>query len=192
MSQDEETRLFYQSNAEEYARKSRVSPNLSAFLAELPAGASVLDLGCGGGWDSATLRDAGFAVLSWDASPELALQVKRLHGIEVTVAEFTNLTHRHAFDAVWASASLHHARAEDLPDVFGRIRTALKPGGLLHATFKANERDRRDAHGRFFCAMDETRLAELTRGWATVTIERGSGTGYGGEPTDWLLLRARD
>jgi hypothetical protein len=39
--------------------------------------------------------------------------------------------------------------------------------------------------------MDEARLADLVRDWTAAEIDRGSGTGFGGEPTDWLLLRAR-
>ena len=191
MSRDERTRAFYRANAEEYARTSRVSPNLPAFIAELAAGASVLDFGCGGGWDSAALRDAGFRVTSWDASSELAAQARRLHGIDVVIADFGELAHRRMFDGVWASASLHHLRADELPDVFLRIRAALKSGGLLHATLKVNAQDRRDGFDRFFCAMDEARLADLVRDWTAAEIDRGSGTGFGGEPTDWLLLRAR-
>lgn len=191
MSADERTRAFYEANAERYAAASQVGPHLADFILELPPHGRVLDLGCGSGQHSAALRDAGFAVTAWDASPALAAEAKRIRNIDVVVAEFNDLAYRGEFDGVWASGSLHHVRADELREIFRKIRAALKPAGVLHASLKANGADRRDAYGRFFCAMDEDLLAALAADWTHVSIERRHGAGYGGEPTDWLRLRAR-
>lgn len=188
---DTRTRAFYDAEAAAYAARSRVSRYLSDFIAELPPQTAVLDLGCGGGQDSAALRDAGFDVTSVDASPGLAAEAKRLYNIDVRVLDFGQLDDVAAFDGIWASGSLHHAEAAALPSIFGALRRALKPGGVLHASLKAGDTDRRDKLDRFFCAMDEKKLRALAAGWRDVRIERSQGGGYDNEPTSWLRLRAR-
>lgn len=189
MSADERTVAFYDAEAAAYAAAPHGGGMLEDFISELTPGAHVLDLGCGGGWHSAQLRDAGFAVTSVDASAGLAAEVKRRWDIEVRTMRFDDLDYVDEFDGVWASASLHHARAEDLPRVFAAIRRATKDGGMLHATFKVGE-DRRDKFGRFFCAMNEDALHALAADWRDVHIDGGEGRGYDDEPTPWLRLRA--
>lgn len=188
---DARTRAFYDAEAAAYAARARVSPYLNDFIAELAPHAAVLDLGCGGGQDSAALREAGCVVTSMDGSPGLAAEAKRLYNIDVRVLEFAQLDDVAAFNGIWAAASLHHAEPAALPAIFDALRRALKPGGLLHASFKAGDADRRDKFGRFFCAMDEEKLHGLAAGWCDVRIERGQGGGYDNEPTPWLRLRAR-
>ena len=108
-------------------RRSRTAPAcLRTSWSEFPPGAHVLDLGCGGGWHSAQLRDAGFVVTAVDGSAGLAAEVKRRWAIDVRVMGFDQLDDINAFDGVWASASLHHARAEQLPGIFATIRRATK------------------------------------------------------------------
>lgn len=189
MSADGRTLAFYDAEAAAYAARPHGAGMLEDFIAELARGAGVLDLGCGGGWHSAQLRDAGFAVTAVDASAGLAAEVKRRWDIEVRVMRFEALDFVDAFDGVWASASLHHARTEDLPRIFASIRMATKSGGIFHATFKAGV-DRRDKFGRFFCAIDEGALRAWAADWREVRIDGGEGSGYDDEPTPWLRLRA--
>lgn len=188
---DARTGAFYDAEAAAYAARSRVSRYLSDFVAELPPHAAVLDLGCGGGQDSAALRDAGFDVTSVDASPGFATEAKRLYNIDVRVLDFAQLDCVASFNGIWASGSLHHAETVALPAIFDAMRRALRPGGLLHASLKAGDADRRDKLDRFFCAMDEEKLRELVAGWRDVRIEHGQGGGYDNERTPWLRLRAR-
>ncbi len=189
MSADQRTLAFYDVEAAAYAAAPHGAGMLTDFMAELTPGAHVLDLGCGGGWHSAQLRDAGFVVTSVDASAGLAAEVKRRWGIDVRVMRFDELDYVDAFDGVWASASLHHARAEDLPRIFAAIHRATKSGGIFHATFKVGE-DRRDKFDRFFCTMNEDALHALAADWREVRIDGGKGRGYDDEPTPWLRLRA--
>ncbi len=190
MSADERTLAFYDADAAAYADRPHGAGMLEDFIAELPPGARVLDLGCGGGWHSAQLRDAGFVVTSVDASAGLAAEVKQRWSIDVRVMQFDQLDEVDAFDGVWASASLHHAQTSELPAIFGAIRRATKIGGVFHSTWKVGD-DRRDKLGRFFCAMNESALAALAADWRDVRIDGGEGSGYDGEPTPWLRLRAR-
>jgi SAM-dependent methyltransferase len=190
MGADEQTVAFYDAEARPYAAHSFEARQLADFMAELPPGAHVLDLGCGAGADSAAMMAAGFSVTSVDASIGLAAEAKRLWNVGVRVMEFSDLDFVDLFDGVWASASLHHARAEHLPGVFAAIRRATKSGGVFHATLKADENDRRDRLGRFYCAMNEAALAELAADWRDVRINSGEGAGYEGDVARWLRLRA--
>ena len=189
MSADERTLAFYDAEAAAYAARAHGAGMLEEFISELTPGARVLDLGCGGGWHSAQLRDAGFAVTAVDASAGLAAQVKERWDIDVRVMRFEALDLVDAFDGVWASASLHHARTEDLPRIFDAIHKATKSGGIFHATFKAGV-DRRDKFGRFFCAIDEGALRTWSADWRDVRVDGAEGSGYDDEPPPWFKLRA--
>jgi len=61
---DEATLQFYRGNAEAYARRTFTSrqARLIAFLAQLPPGACILELGCGAGGDTAEMLARGFVV----------------------------------------------------------------------------------------------------------------------------------
>jgi SAM-dependent methyltransferase len=190
MSADDRTIAFYNAQASAYAAKAFQRSHLKTFLADLPKGARVLDLGCGGGADSAAALAAGCVVISVDASAGLAAEAKRRWNVDVRVMDFSGVDLVDAFDGVWASASLHHARVEDLPSVFAAIRMATRPSGVFHATLKAGDTDRRDRLGRFYCAMNEATLVGLAADWREVRIDGSEGAGYEGDVTPWLRLRA--
>ncbi len=91
---DPETLRFYEDNAADYAEWSDpASPRgyLRKFISVLPEGGAALDLGCGSGWAAAEMRDAGLAVTAMDASPKLATEARARHGLEVEVADFSQL-----------------------------------------------------------------------------------------------------
>jgi cyclopropane fatty-acyl-phospholipid synthase-like methyltransferase len=71
---DENTLQFYRGNAEAYARRTFTSrqARLTAFMAQLPPGAAILELGCGAGGDTAAMLARGFDVRPTDGSPEMA------------------------------------------------------------------------------------------------------------------------
>jgi hypothetical protein len=70
---DEETLQFYRRNAEAYAGWAKApSTRLTGFLALLPLGGSILELGCGASNHSAKMLEAGFQVRATDGSPEMA------------------------------------------------------------------------------------------------------------------------
>lgn len=196
MSADPATVAFYDRDAAAYVQHvvdHGVRESLKAFEARLPRAATVLDFGCGGGQDSAWLRDRGHVVTSMDASAGLAREAKTRFGIDVRVGDFATLADTAAYDGVLASASLHHAQRTALPDIFARIGASLKRGGLFAATMKGGE-DRRDGIGRFYCAMDADGARALLadpRIWNTVSVVETSGEGFDGVATPWLVISAR-
>lgn len=192
----DETSAFYDGNAEVYASRERHLPTtrLDAFLATLPPGAKILELGCGGGQDSAYMLEKGFDVTPTDGSAELARQAEKRIGRPVTVMRFQDLEAVEIFDGVWAEASLLHVPRAELPDVFARIRRALKPGAPLHSSFKAGEAEGNDSLGRYYNYLSCDWLTEcLTAGgWRDITTSEADGGGYDGKPTRWLFLAARN
>ncbi|MBX5184792.1 MULTISPECIES: class I SAM-dependent methyltransferase [unclassified Rhizobium] len=188
------TSAFYEENAETYADRARSLPRqqLDAFLARLAPGAEILELGCGGGQDSAYMLSQGFDVTPTDGSAELARQAEVRIGRPVRIMLFQELDAENAFDGVWAHASLLHVPRSELPDVFARIRRTLKIGGFLHASFKAGEAEGHDGFGRYYNYPSAEWLSELLKkaGWYNIAIEESDGRGYDGKPTRWLTVSA--
>ncbi|NNH80843.1 class I SAM-dependent methyltransferase [Rhizobium laguerreae] len=188
------TSAFYEENAETYGKRARSLPKqqLDAFLAGLAPGAAILELGCGGGQDSAYMLAQGFDVTPTDGSTELARQAEALIGRPVRVMQFQELDADSAFDGVWAQASLLHVPRPDLPDVFARIRRALRTGGVIHATFKAGEAEGHDGFGRYYNYPSADGLSALLTkgGWRHITIEENDGGGYDSKPTRWITAMA--
>src|SRR5687768_16464593 len=106
---------------------------MDAFLKRLPAGASVLELGCGSGQDSEAMLARGFDVTPTDGSAELARQAEKRLGRPVRVLLFEEVEEKEVYDGVWASACLLHVPRAELAGIIGRINDALKPGGVFYA-----------------------------------------------------------
>ncbi|NNH56251.1 bifunctional 2-polyprenyl-6-hydroxyphenol methylase/3-demethylubiquinol 3-O-methyltransferase UbiG [Rhizobium laguerreae] len=191
----ERTFYFYEENAETYANRARSLPKqqLDAFLAGLAPGAAILELGCGGGQDSAYMLAHGFDVTSTDGSAELARKAEVLIGRPIRVMLFQELDADSAFDGVWAQASLLHVPRPELPAVFARIRRALRTGGIIHATFKAGDAEGHDGFGRYYNYPSAEWLSELLTkgGWRNIAISESDGGGYDGKPTRWLVVGAQ-
>jgi SAM-dependent methyltransferase len=101
----------------------------------LPAGALVLDLGCGNGTKIARLADR-FEVTGVDISErQVRLARATVPTASFVQADFTELdAPAGSFDAVTALYSLVHVPREEHPALLGRIRGWLKAGGLFLAS----------------------------------------------------------
>lgn len=193
---DDTTMRFYAQNAATYASRARRLPEerLKDFLALLPTGASILELGTGGGQDALAMLEQGFDVSPTDASPELAVEAERLIGRAVAIMRFDELEAQAFYDGVWASACLLHAPAEELTDDLRRIHHALKPGGHFVASFKAGNGPGYDSLGRYYNYPRREELLAHYRdaaAWAALNVEEVDGGGYDGRPTRWLWVMAR-
>lgn len=191
---DPETLKFYADHAATYVQHAqRPTPQLAGFMARLPPGGTVLELGTGNGRDAAAMLASGFAVTPSDAAPELAAEAQARLGCPVRIMAFHELDDVAAYDGVWACACLLHAPREELTDDLARIFRALRPGGLLTASFKAGNSEGRDRFGRYYNYIDADQLqAHLTASgaWASLDITENDGSGYDGEPTRWLWAAA--
>lgn len=194
MTSDAKTLAFYDQNSEEYAAFAAHQPrlgNIQKFIADLPEKARVVDLGCGTGWAAALMKKAGMRVDAMDASSGLAKQANELHGLEVQVKVFTELSGQQRYDGLWSHFALQHAPRSQREEIFARITSVLKPGGLFYAGMQKGDTDWRDGHGRLYCPFVEDDLEALLSGFADIRLEQGSGKNFDGTPTENLYVWAR-
>ncbi len=191
---DDATLNFYALQSQAYAAKTADTPpdGLDGFLDTLPAGARILELGCGSGRDSAHMLSRGFDVTPTDGSPEMAALAGQRLGRPVAILPFDQLTAVNLYDGIWANACLLHVPRPALPGILLRIRTALRTGGVFHASFKAGEQEGRDRFARYYNYPSESWLRDCyeAAGWTTMRIETRDGGAYDGEPTRWLRVHA--
>lgn len=191
-ARDDDTLVYYAENAAKYAvdsLKRPLSPHMDYFASRLPARPRVLELGCGAGRDTADMIKRGFDVLPTDGSPAMAKEAEARLGIPVKAMLFEELDMVDTFNGVWANASLLHAPREGLPDIIRRIHAALKPGGLLYASFKSGEAGGRDVFGRYYNYPSREVMMNLFRangGWSDILITIQPGGSYEGGQIDWL------
>lgn len=158
-----ETLAYYNQNADAFiegTQNADMSEQYRFFLKYLTPGCKLLDLGCGSGRDSAYFSSLGFEVTAVDGSEELCKRVKDNYGIDALCISFEDISFTAEFDAVWACASLLHVKKANIPNVLDKVSAALKPGGILYASFKYGSEER-VVNGRFFNDYTENDLDTL-------------------------------
>jgi SAM-dependent methyltransferase len=193
---DEATLQFYRGNAEAYAGREITSrqAKLTAFLAQLPPGAYILELGCGAGGDTAEMLARGFEVRATDGSPEMAGVASKHLGRTVETLLFHDLDEVEAYDAVWANACLLHVPRTELADVLARIWRALKAEGVFYASYKEGDGDGRDTLDRYYNypSQDWLRGTYADAGsWNSLSIETGEVIGFDNQWAMMLFVVAR-
>jgi SAM-dependent methyltransferase len=187
---DENTLQFYRQNAEAYAAWAKApSSRLVCFLELLPAGASILELGCGAGNHAAEMLARGFALRATDGSPEMAEIASRRLNHPVERMRFDELDESEAFDGVWANACLLHVPKEELGGILMRIHRALKVGGVFYASYKAGEGDGRDSIGRYYnyVSADWLRATYAEAGsWQAISFDTSEIKSFDGAPATML------
>lgn len=179
---DQRTIDYYDREAAAYATfvaDYDAGPEMARFMAHLPRGGTILDLGCGPGHSAAAFRDLGFDVVAVDAAPAFAREAKERYGIEVRVARFGDLEDVARFDGVWASFSLLHDSRSALPGHLARIHRALRPGGWLYLGLKEGDGEERDGLGRAYTyfRVPEVEAMLADAGFRSVELERSEGMG---------------
>jgi SAM-dependent methyltransferase len=192
---DEATLNFYGREAERYSERTGTAPtaSLGKFLNRLPAGASILELGCGSGRDAAEMLRRGYDVLPTDGSPEMARQAERRLHRPVTILQFGDIEGEARFDGVWAGACLLHVPIGRLGGVIMRIHRVLHSSGVLFASSKAGQGEGRDKFDRYYNypSLDALRgIFEQAAAWASLQIHEAPGHGYDGLPVIWLHCTA--
>ena len=193
---DEKTLQFYSSHAQAYAAREITSrqARLTAFLAQLEPSATILELGCGAGADTAAMLARGFDVRPTDGSAEMAAVASQRLGRTVGTLLFHDLDEVEAYDGVWANACLLHVPREQLANVLALIRRALRPGGWFYASYKAGDADGRDTLDRYYNypTPDWLRATYAQAGsWSSLEIESGEVKGFDDKQASMLFVVAR-
>jgi SAM-dependent methyltransferase len=131
------------------------------WVAGLPAGGSVLDLGCGVGRHVIYLGGCGFRMAGMDISPSgirLTREAcaERRIAFEGQVCDMTALPWPDGiFDAALSISTMHHHRRQEIVRTLGQVRRVLKPGGLLLVDFPAR------IVSTIGCCASEWEIAEI-------------------------------
>ena len=183
---------------EEMQAHSRLKAWESEAAAAFPAGARILDIGCGAGREAFALHAMGFRVTGVDIS-ETAIEAARGMaaaqgiGMDFLVTDGTALPFEDsAFDVIvlWAQTfGLFHGE-EKQQEILAQCGRVLEPGGLL--SFSAHDREYQQAHcaqylkGRRFYpfagtdlyyesfTLDELRGAAERAGFEVLACKRGA------------------
>jgi 2-polyprenyl-3-methyl-5-hydroxy-6-metoxy-1,4-benzoquinol methylase len=100
----------------------------------LPSGARVIDVGCGAGWTSLFLAEAGYDIVGYDLVPANIEVARRRAGrwgcsARFEVADMEALPAGEAADAALLFDALHHSNRQRL--VLQSVAQRLRPGGWL-------------------------------------------------------------
>ena len=195
MSADQTTIDYYQRNAPRYTLSFGQAPSrhLDNFLDRLEPDARILELGCGGGRDSARIVERGFDLDATDGTPAMVKKANERFDVGARVMRFDELQADEDYDAVWAHACLLHVARADLLQVLGAILCALRPGGWHFANYKLGDAEGRDPLGRLTNLPDEAWLerAYSDAGFAIMHCQRYRGEGADGVQRDWYALTLR-
>jgi 2-polyprenyl-3-methyl-5-hydroxy-6-metoxy-1,4-benzoquinol methylase len=109
------------------------APWLERFCGLIPAGGTVLDIGCGAGVPMAqALTARGYAVTGIDGAPTMvALFQHNLPGAPVHLADMRTLSLDERFAGLLAWDSVFHLSPEDQRPMFARFAAHAAPGAAL-------------------------------------------------------------
>lgn len=196
MSIDAKTIAFYDGAAEKYDNcfdSGSESKAMRDFMALLPAGGDVLDLGCGPARASVHLRAKGFKPDPVDASDGMIELANKAHDIGARKLTFDGIDMVAAYDGVWANFSLLHAPKPDLPKHFAAIAKALRSGGIFHIGMKVGSGEKRDHIERLytFVTVDELQALMADAGFDVIAFEEGREIGMAGTKDPFVTMRSR-
>jgi SAM-dependent methyltransferase len=154
-----ETRSSYDTDAVGYADKVRgllgempylrASLALFAELVHSAGGGPVADVGCGPGYVTAHLHDAGVDAFGIDLSPEMIAIARRDYpDLRFDVGTMTDLDLADdSVGGVVAFWSVIHVPDHAVPVVFEQFRRVLRPQGLLLIGFPVGDETRHTSEG---------------------------------------------
>jgi len=159
-------------------RRHRWPPLLAEWLKHFPAGACLLDLGCGGGQDAGDLDRRGYRVVGLDrTSALLSAGRRRYRSLPLVRADLRFLPFQaRSFDGLWAAASLMHLPKPNARRILTDLCGLVRPGGLFAATVTYGVKSRFVTDGwvpgRYFARWRKEELARAVRraGWEIISL----------------------
>ncbi len=124
-----------------YWESGRAQANMLATV--IPAGAKVLDFGCGDGRVAIPLAGLGYEVTAVDASQRMLDRLRErapdLTTVQADAGGLAKHLGRRRMDAVYSLAVLIHHSYEDGLHIIGKLRAATKLGGTLILDWPVSE-----------------------------------------------------
>ena len=159
-------------------RRHRQPPLLVEWLQYLPAGANLLDLGCGGGQDAGDLVRRGYRIVGVDrTSALLSAGRRRYPSLPLVRTDLRSLPFQVlSFDGLWAAASLMHFPKQEARRILADLWGLARPGGLFAATVTYGVASRLVTNGwvpgRYFARWKKDELARAVRraGWTILEL----------------------
>ncbi len=110
----------------------------NTFLSLLPKEATILDVGCAGGYKTNYIKNKGFKIQGIDFSEGMIEDAKeKFPDITFEVLDVYNLDNlTKTFDGVFSQAVLLHIPKKRIMEVLEKMKTKLNKGGLLHIAVK--------------------------------------------------------
>ena len=191
---DRETLQVYEAKAADYAALGITETQITAldsFLARLPSGGEILDVGCGPGLHAAYMMERGFTLHAIEPSPAFRAEAQA-RGVDAREGSFDDITQTAAFDGIWASFCLLHAKRAELPRHLQAMARALRPGGTLFVGMKTGQGETRDRLGRFYIYVTDAELTAMIEATGLTVTSRvtGAETGLDGTVAPYILMTA--
>lgn len=167
-------------------------PAFEAFVAALPDGGHVLDLGCGPGHTAALLAKEGLRVTATDGSTEMVKLAGQHPGVTALQASFDDIGGQDLYDGIWASFSLLHAPKTAFPTHLSALHRAAKPGARLHLGMKLGTGEGPDSIGRYYAYYTQDELYDHLRnaGFTPLSHLTGTAVGLSGSNDPWIAIAA--
>lgn len=200
MNHLEKTRETYQQIAADYAQaqlaRGPMTRQIEKFLALLPPGGLVLDVGCGPGMDTAVFQAQNVAVVGLDFSHEMMRVGRDTHSFAVPFiqGDMRRLPFASCFAGLWAFASLLHLGRDEMLPTLREFYRVLQPSGVLYLSVKegSGEKWEAAAYGhplpRFFTYWQAETLDPLLKTAAFHIID---GWEVQGKRDRWLVRYVR-
>ena len=192
-SKKNQTIQYYDQNAADFVENTRnvdFHVMQDEFIEGLPAGAKILDLGCGSGRDTKYFLEHGYRVDAIDGSAELCALASEYTGIPVKCQMFQELDASEVYDGIWACSSILHLEQTELRSVLKKMANALRPDGWIYTSFKYGEFEGM-RNGRYFTDFTWSSFQRFIRDTESLSIEESWVTGDvrpGREEEKWLNL----
>ena len=164
MKFDKQTIEFYNTNAQKYSSYSYEHEKgelYQKFLNYLPEKGSILDAGCGAGWDTKFFLKNGYSVTALDASVKLLEVIETHKNLEKIESDFLNFKSKIIFDGIWASFSLQHLPKSDFKPALKLLKNSLSETGFFYIGIHEGNKEIRDTLGRYYSYYGESEISGI-------------------------------
>ena len=164
MKFDKQTIEFYNTNAQKYSSYSYEHEKgelYQKFLNYLPEKGSILDAGCGAGWDTKFFLKNGYTVTALDASVKLLDVIETHKNLEKIESDFLNFKSKKIFDGIWASFSLQHLPKSDFKPALKLLKNFLSETGFFYIGIHEGNKEIRDTLGRYYSYYGESEISGI-------------------------------